>query len=368
MRKWKWLTLLIASSMLLGGCAMGGASGTKTTQGIAALDDGNYTQAQQLFEEAVQEDEEQMLAWRGLGLADMGLAQYEEAETAFQNALDAADEKMPENTQDLKLYLAAVEYRLAEYEKTIDTCTEILDAQEKGVADAYYLRGAAQLHEGNQKDAKADFDSAVKLMPDDYDLYLNIYETYRVMNLSAVGGEYLQSALAIEGTEQEDYYNRGRIYFYLGDYDKAQSELIKVVEQKYEPAMTLMGRVYLAQEDYDHAEAVYETLHQLGADDRPVITVFNKQDLLAEPKSFHDHHAELCVAASARTGQGMEEIKAGIEQILRSQKIYIERLYPYDQAGLIQIIRRKGELLSEEYQAEGIFVKAYVTKDIYMKV
>lgn len=104
---------------------------------------------------------------------------------------------------------------------------------------------------------------------------------------------------------------------------------------------------------------VYETLHQLGADDRPVITVFNKQDLLAEPKSFHDHHAELCVAASARTGQGMEEIKAGIEQILRSQKIYIERLYPYDQAGLIQIIRRKGELLSEEYQAEGIFVKEY---------
>ena len=113
---------------------------------------------------------------------------------------------------------------------------------------------------------------------------------------------------------------------------------------------------------------VYETLHQLGADDRPVITVFNKQDLLAEPKSFRDHHAELCVAASAHTGQGMEEIKAGIEQILRSQKIYIERLYSCDQAGLIQIIRRKGELLSEEYQAEGIFVKAYVTKDIYMKV
>lgn len=113
---------------------------------------------------------------------------------------------------------------------------------------------------------------------------------------------------------------------------------------------------------------VYETLHQLGADDRPVITVFNKQDLLAEPKSFRDHHAELCVAASAHTGQGMEEIKAGIEQILRSQKIYIERLYSYDQAGLIQIIRRKGELLSEKYQAEGIFVKAYVTKDIYVKV
>ena len=144
MKRWKWLTLLAAASLLLGGCAMGGASGTKTTQGIAALDDGNYSQAQQLFEEAVQENEEQMLAWRGLGLADMGLAQYEEAETAFQNALDAADEKMPENTQDLKLYLAAVEYRLAEYEKTIDTCTEILNAQEKGFTAARGKSGGCQ--------------------------------------------------------------------------------------------------------------------------------------------------------------------------------------------------------------------------------
>lgn len=113
---------------------------------------------------------------------------------------------------------------------------------------------------------------------------------------------------------------------------------------------------------------VYETLHQLGADDRPVITVFNKQDLLEAPKSFRDHHAEKSIAASARLGEGMDEIKEAIEQILRDQKIYIERLYPYDQAGRIQVIRRKGELLEEEYREDGIFVKAYVTKDIYMKV
>ena len=337
MRKWKWITLLIASSMLLGGCAMGGASGTKTTQGIAALDAGNYAQAQQLFEEAVQEDEEQMLAWRGLGLADMGLAQYEEAETAFQNALDEADEKMPENTQDLKLYLAAVEYRLAEYEKTIDTCTEILDAQEKGVADAYYLRGAAQLHEGNQEDAKADFDSAVNLMPDDYDLYLNIYETYREMNLSAVGGEYLQSALAIEGTEQEDYYNRGRIYFYLGDYDKAQSELIKVVEQKYEPAMTLMGRVYLAQEDYDHAEAVYETM----------------QSEFGESAAGYNGMA-LCALARGEYDTALEEIGKGLalDGTDDRQELYFNEIVAYERKLDFETAKAKAEAYVEKYPSD----------------
>lgn len=113
---------------------------------------------------------------------------------------------------------------------------------------------------------------------------------------------------------------------------------------------------------------VYETLHQLGADGKPVITVFNKQDLLAEPKHFRDHHAELCIPTSARTGEGLDVVRGAIEQILREQKIYIKRLYPYEKAGVLQLIRRKGELLKEEYRAEGIYVEAYVPKEIYGNV
>lgn len=113
---------------------------------------------------------------------------------------------------------------------------------------------------------------------------------------------------------------------------------------------------------------VYETLRELGVKDKPVITVFNKQDLLAEKRNFRDFRADYCIAASAHTGQGMETIRTDIEKILRDQKIYIERLYPYDKAGLIQIIRKKGELLEEEYRGEGIFVRAYVPKSIYMSV
>lgn len=113
---------------------------------------------------------------------------------------------------------------------------------------------------------------------------------------------------------------------------------------------------------------VYETLQELGVKDKPVITVFNKQDLLETPGRSRDFRADYCIAASAHTGLGMDEIKEDIEKILRDQKIYIERLYPYEKAGLIQIIRKKGELIEEEYQAEGIFVRAYVPKSIYMQV
>ena len=109
---------------------------------------------------------------------------------------------------------------------------------------------------------------------------------------------------------------------------------------------------------------VYETLRGLGADKKPVITVFNKQDLLEEKRNFRDFVAEQSICGSAHTGAGMEELKNAITDVLRAQKIYIERLYPYEKAGLIQLIRKKGELLEEKYQEDGIFVRAYVPESI----
>ena len=113
---------------------------------------------------------------------------------------------------------------------------------------------------------------------------------------------------------------------------------------------------------------VYETLRELGVKDKPVITVFNKADLLSVRRGFRDFRADRSVLASAKIGEGMEEIKEAVEDVLRGQKIYIERLYPYEKAGIIQLIRRKGELIEEEYLPEGISVKAYVPQDIYGKV
>lgn len=113
---------------------------------------------------------------------------------------------------------------------------------------------------------------------------------------------------------------------------------------------------------------VYETLRQLGAEGKPVITLFNKQDLLEEPGYPRDFQADYSIPTSAKTGQGLEELKKALLEIIRRDQIYIERLYDFSEAGKIQIIRTRGQLLSEEYVPEGIRVTAYVPRDVYGRV
>lgn len=113
---------------------------------------------------------------------------------------------------------------------------------------------------------------------------------------------------------------------------------------------------------------VYETLRQLGVEGKPVITLFNKQDKLTEPDSFRDFQADYSIMSSAKTGQGLDELKEALLEIVRREQIYVERLYSFSDAGKIQLIRKNGQLLEEEYEPEGISVKAYVTREIYGKI
>ena len=113
---------------------------------------------------------------------------------------------------------------------------------------------------------------------------------------------------------------------------------------------------------------VYETLQNLGVKDKPVITIFNKQDKLSDQPIIRDFRADYTVKISAKTGTGLDELKETIEAVLREQKVQIECLYDYKDAGLIQLIRKYGELQDEEYREDGIFVRAFVPVDIYEKV
>ena len=118
----------------------------------------------------------------------------------------------------------------------------------------------------------------------------------------------------------------------------------------------------------EQMHVVYDTLRQLGAADRPVITLFNKQDKLESAGSYRDFQAEYSIPASAKTGEGLAELKKALLEIVRREQIYVEGLYDFSEASKIQLIRSRGQLLSEKYVPEGIEVKAYVPKDIYGKV
>lgn len=110
---------------------------------------------------------------------------------------------------------------------------------------------------------------------------------------------------------------------------------------------------------------VYETLRELKVVNKPVITVFNKQDRVTERKNFRDFKAEYSIPASVGLGEGLDELKAVLEELLKQQQIYIERVFPYNKASLIQYIRKYGKLIAEEYAEDGIRVKAYVPRELY---
>ena len=113
---------------------------------------------------------------------------------------------------------------------------------------------------------------------------------------------------------------------------------------------------------------VYETLMNMEVKNKPVITAFNKQDKVDGEVILRDFKADHVVNISAKTGEGLENLQNVIEEVLREQKILIEQLYPYADAGKIQLIRKYGELLEEEYREEGIFAKGYIPIEIYEKV
>jgi GTP-binding protein HflX len=110
---------------------------------------------------------------------------------------------------------------------------------------------------------------------------------------------------------------------------------------------------------------VYETLHKLGIEDKPILTLFNKMDRIVDAQLLHDARADRTLRISAKTGEGLDQVKTTLEEMLRENKIYMERLMPYSQAGILAKIRASGELLSEDYRADGIFIRAYVPKALY---
>ena len=112
---------------------------------------------------------------------------------------------------------------------------------------------------------------------------------------------------------------------------------------------------------------VYKTLRELGASGKKVITLFNKQDLVTE-SDLRDPNADQIIKCSAKTGKGLTELKETLSGFLAEEQVYLEELYSYREAGKLQTIREYGQLLSEEYRGDGIFVRAKIPAEFFVRV
>ena len=114
-----------------------------------------------------------------------------------------------------------------------------------------------------------------------------------------------------------------------------------------------------------HMQVVYDTLHDLDITGKPVITAFNKTDLLNGSERLYDDRADSCVKISAKTGHNTQLILDLIDDILQKNRKYVECIIPYSNAKMLDKIHRYGSVLEEEYTEDGICIKAYLPKSAF---
>ena len=159
----------------------------------------------------------------------------------------------------------------------------------------------------------------------------------------------------------------------VGFIRKLPHHLIEAFKSTLEEAKYANLLVHMVDASNEEASSqmlvVYDTLRSLDVVDKDIITVFNKTDLIKEGEELpRDFHADKILKMSAKTGEGIEDLKKTIENILQNQRVYLEHIFSYKDAGKIALIRKFGEIKSEEYTDGVISIKAYIPAEIFGKV
>lgn len=243
--------ILIAA---LTGCGNQNEALQNAMASIQALD---YESALAQFDEAENSGANIRLVNRGRGIAYMGMTDYEQAVTCFQQALSSSSGLVENIDFDLNYYMAAAYMKSGMFREAEDRYDAIL-ALRSNEKEAYFLRGNARLNLSDFEGAKADFDRVIEMEPRNYDRLIKIYEVLENFGYRETGQAYLQAALD-SGDKSMDTYVTGRIYYYLGEYQKAYLALEEAKDKGGVDSYLYLGRAYEATGDYNYASNVYNS-------------------------------------------------------------------------------------------------------------
>lgn len=248
------IILLAGCAALLCGC---GGEGANTLQGMESISELRYQDALSGFDEAESAGENAKLIARGRGIASMGLAEYEQAADYFLQALSYSRGVIEDVDYDINFYLAAAYTKEGLDQEAEEIYDAILALQEDN-ADALFLRGNTRLRRGNYTGAKEDFDRVVEMDGKNFDRLIELYEVFEYYGYKDAGQGYLTDALQTYEAQMSDY-DKGRMYYYLGDYQKAYLALENAKDQGGAEGYLYLGMAYEATGDYNYAASVYNS-------------------------------------------------------------------------------------------------------------
>lgn len=260
MQKGMRFAVLLLMACMLAGC---GCTNEETENGMQLLEKLDYRGALAAFEKEEASEErpvsraDMRLIERGRGIAYMGLTEYEQAISCFQEALAGSNGIVEDVDFDLNYYLAAAYTKNGQDKEAESTYNAILSLRPEE-EDAYFLRGSARLKLSDYEGAKADFDKVAEMDAKNYGRLIDIYRTFEHFGYKEVGQAYLQNALN-QKDNQIKQFDKGRIYYYLGDYQKASLALEEAREKGGAESYLYLGKSYEATGDYNYAASVYNS-------------------------------------------------------------------------------------------------------------
>ncbi len=344
-KRWCVTAAAVFMAVLLSGC--GKAAATHIEEGMEMIAALEYDNALNSFQAAREAGEDERLVLRGEGLAYMGKTMYAEAAEAFEKTLALSDGRLSPLDYDINYYLATAYYKQDEKDKAIAVYNAIT-ALEEGACDAYYLRGVIYTEQGKLDEAKEDFDKAVSLNSTDYDRLIDIYGVLEAEGYREVGQEYLQAAMDA-GTKNMTNYEKGRICYYLEDYENARTYLEKARDESGYEAVLFLGKTYETLGDNNYAISVYNTYLESGNTSPQVL---NQLGLCRMQTG--DYQGAL---TAFQTAMNIED--NGMMQTLKMNEIIAyEYLGEYKQAAVLMGSYLKTYPDDQQAQRENIFLKS----------
>lgn len=300
-----------------------------------------------LFTGCTNERLEDELDFRKIGINSMQSGDYEGAVAAFNSALSQCVGKITDTELDICYYKAAAQYAGGDIEGALATYQAMIDYDEEN-GNAYYLHGCLSLKQQDTDTAKKDFANAVKYNPDDYELYVGIYENLAGNNMTEEGEEYLNKAFDIKGNSAENLTWRGRVYYLLGQYDNAVKELEGAVKKDSAKANLYLAQVYEAEEDSANAEKYYQAYVDSGTADSVAMNA------LAEIQMEKGNYE--AALEDIRQGLAMDNV-TNQQELLSNQIIAYE--YSGDFTSAWDVVQQYVSLYSDDEaaQREYIFLK-----------
>lgn len=251
-------------AVVLTGC---GGQNENVAEGMKLISELNYQGALAEFEEAVEQGENERLIARGKGIAYMGILDYEQAIACFKEALAGSNGFIQDVDFDLNYYLASAYTKNGQYEDAKQVYDAVLALRQE--KDAYFLRGNVLLELDDFESAKQDFDKVISLDGKNYDRLIQIYQVLEHFGYRDLGQEYLRNALDAGGNKMNTY-DKGRIYYYMGEYQKAYIALEEARSEGTAEGYLYLGKAYEATGDYNYASSVYKDYLSKSTDNAEV--------------------------------------------------------------------------------------------------